>query len=68
MRKIKIIEQISLDGVIQASGGRDEDGDYATLRHSRREPGRSELVSARVGHVDLRRAAVGFDESRVAET
>ena len=29
MRKIKIIEQISLDGVIQAPGGRDEDGDYA---------------------------------------
>src|SRR5438046_6894579 len=28
MRKIKIIEQISLDGVIQAPGGRDEDGDY----------------------------------------
>ena len=29
MRKIKIIEQISLDGVIQAPGGRNEDGDYA---------------------------------------
>jgi len=31
MRKIKIIEQISLDGVIQAPGGPDEDrdGDYA---------------------------------------
>ena len=29
MRKIRIIEQISLDGVIQALGGRDEDGDYA---------------------------------------
>ena len=29
MRTIKIIEQISLDGVIQAPGGRDEDGDYA---------------------------------------
>ena len=29
MRKIRIIEQISLDGVIQAPGGRDEDGDYA---------------------------------------
>ncbi|HEY3739905.1 MAG TPA: dihydrofolate reductase family protein [Bryobacteraceae bacterium] len=28
MRKIKIIEHISLDGVIQAPGGRDEDGDY----------------------------------------
>jgi dihydrofolate reductase len=25
---IRIIEQISLDGVIQASGGPDEDGDY----------------------------------------
>ncbi len=29
MRKIRIIEQISLDGVIQAPGGRHEDGDYA---------------------------------------
>jgi dihydrofolate reductase len=30
MRKIRIIEQISLDGVIQAPGGRDEGGgDYA---------------------------------------
>ena len=29
MRKTRIIEQISLDGVIQAPGGRDEDGDYA---------------------------------------
>ena len=29
MRKIRIIEQISLDGVIQAPGGRYEDGDYA---------------------------------------
>jgi len=28
MKKIRIIEQISLDGVIQAPGGRDEDGDY----------------------------------------
>ncbi len=28
MRKIRIIEHISLDGVIQAPGGRDEDGDY----------------------------------------
>jgi len=29
MRKVRIIEQISLDGVIQAPGGRDADGDYA---------------------------------------
>jgi dihydrofolate reductase len=29
MRKIRIIEQVSLDGVIQAPGGRNEDGDYA---------------------------------------
>ena len=29
MRRIRIIEQISLDGVIQAPGGRNEDGDYA---------------------------------------
>jgi len=28
MRTIKIIEHISLDGVIQAPGGRNEDGDY----------------------------------------
>src|SRR3981081_4320410 len=29
MRKIKIIEHISLDGVIQAPGGPNEDGDYS---------------------------------------
>jgi dihydrofolate reductase len=29
MRQIRIIEQISLDGVIQSPGGREEDGDYA---------------------------------------
>jgi dihydrofolate reductase len=29
MREVRIIEQISLDGVIQAPGGRNEDGDYA---------------------------------------
>ncbi len=29
MRKSRILERISLDGVIQAPGGRDEDGDYA---------------------------------------
>lgn len=29
MRKLKIIEHISLDGVIQAPGGSNEDGDYA---------------------------------------
>jgi dihydrofolate reductase len=28
MRNLKIIEHISLDGVIQAPGGRNEDGDY----------------------------------------
>src|SRR5271169_6833700 len=28
MRKIKIMEHITLDGVIQAPGGPDEDGDY----------------------------------------
>jgi dihydrofolate reductase len=28
VRKIRILEHITLDGVIQAPGGRDEDGDY----------------------------------------
>ena len=28
MRKIKVIEHITLDGVIQAHGGPNEDGDY----------------------------------------
>ena len=28
MRKLRIIEHISLDGVIQAPGGKGEDGDY----------------------------------------
>jgi hypothetical protein len=31
MRKIKILEHISLDGVIQAPGGPNEDGDYPKL-------------------------------------
>jgi hypothetical protein len=31
MRKFKIIEHISLDGVIQAPGGASEDGDCAEL-------------------------------------
>jgi hypothetical protein len=34
MRRIRIIEHISLDGVIQASGGPKEDGDYSTYRPS----------------------------------
>jgi hypothetical protein len=35
MRKIRIIEHISLDGVIQAPGGRDEGGeDYAKAMSS----------------------------------
>ncbi|MFC3103361.1 hypothetical protein [Salinisphaera aquimarina] len=29
MRQLGIIEQISIDGVIQASGGPDEEADYA---------------------------------------
>ena len=29
MRTVRIVEHISLDGVIQAPGGPDEDGDYA---------------------------------------
>jgi len=29
MRKVRVIEQISLDGVIQSPGARNEDGDYA---------------------------------------
>ena len=28
MRKVKIIEHITLDGIIQAPGGPGEDGDY----------------------------------------
>ena len=42
MRKIRIIEHISLDGVIQAPGGPDEDGDYALWRMDGAvsEPGR----------------------------
>ncbi len=37
MRKIRIIEHISLDGVIQAPGGPGEDGDYPYGGVSRRQ-------------------------------
>jgi dihydrofolate reductase len=48
LRKIRIIERVSLDGVIQAPGGREEDGDYPyggwTARHS--DPAVGEVVYA----------------------
>ena len=53
MRKIRIIEHISLDGVIQAPGGRDEDrdGNYAhggwAMRYS--DPAGAEAVAAAQG-------------------
>src|SRR5215469_557952 len=49
MRKLKIIEHISLDGVIQAPGGRNEDGDYPyggwTLRYRDPAAGRAVLAA-----------------------
>jgi dihydrofolate reductase len=56
MRKIRIIEHISLDGVIQAPGGRDEDGDYAhggwTVPY-RSAAGREAVVEAQGSGFDL---------------
>ena len=56
MRKIRIIEHISLDGVIQAPGGPNEDGDYPyggwAVPHS--DPAGGEAVAAAQGeHFDL---------------
>jgi dihydrofolate reductase len=49
MRKLKIIEHISLDGVIQAPGGRSEDGDYPyggwTLPYRDPEVGKAVLAA-----------------------
>lgn len=56
MRTIRIIEQISLDGVIQAPGGRDEDGDYAHGGWAMRffDPAIGEAIVAAQGrHFDL---------------
>jgi dihydrofolate reductase len=51
MRKIRIIEHISLDGVIQAPGGPGEDGDYPyggwTVPHS--DPAVGEAIVAAHG-------------------
>jgi len=51
MRKIRIIEHISLDGVIQAPGGPDEDGDYPyggwAVPHS--DPAAGEAIAAAHG-------------------
>jgi dihydrofolate reductase len=48
MRKIRIIEHISLDGVIQAPGGPNEDGDYSyggwTTAHA--DPAVGEVIVA----------------------
>lgn len=48
MRKLRIFEHISLDGVIQAPGGRGEDGDYPyggwTVPHA--DPAVGEVIVA----------------------
>jgi dihydrofolate reductase len=51
MRKIKIIEHISLDGVIQAPGGPNEDGDYPYGGWTRRyrDPAGGEAILAAHG-------------------
>ncbi|HEX3968224.1 MAG TPA: dihydrofolate reductase family protein [Edaphobacter sp.] len=48
MRKIKIMEHISLDGVIQAPGGSDEDGDfpYGGWTQPYRDPVAREMILA----------------------
>ena len=54
MRKIRIIEHISLDGVIQAPGGPGEDGDYPyggwTVPHA--DPAVGEVIVAAHRNVD----------------
>ncbi len=59
MRKIRIIEQISLDGVIQAPGGPGEDGDYLhggwAVPHS--DPTVGEAIAA--AHGENFRSAAG---------
>ena len=56
MRKIKIIEHITLDGVIQAPGGPHEDGDYPyggwAAPHDDPEGGQA-IVDAQGEHFDL---------------
>jgi dihydrofolate reductase len=51
MRKIRIIEHISLDGVIQSPGGREEDGDYPHGGWAMRyfDPGMGEEIAAAQG-------------------
>ena len=60
MRKIRIIEQISLDGVIQAPDGPNEDGDYPhggwAVAHS--DSAVREAIDA--GHWNFCRAPVGL--------
>ncbi len=56
MRKLKIIEHISLDGVIQAPGGPDEDGDYPYGGWTRayRDPAAGEVIfSKRTGSASI---------------
>lgn len=56
MKKIRIIEHISLDGVIQAPGGKNEDGDYPyggwSARYSDPELGKA-IVAAHNEAFDL---------------
>lgn len=56
MKKIRIIEHISLDGVIQAPGGRDEDGDYphgGWAAPYRSADGLEAVIEAQGGSFDL---------------
>ena len=56
MRKLKIIEHISLDGVIQAPGGPEENGDLPLRRMggaARRPRRRTAIVDAQGEHFDL---------------
>jgi hypothetical protein len=55
MRKIRIIEQISLEGVIQAPGAPNEDGDYPhggwAVPHS--DPAVGEAIDAGTGRLSI---------------
>src|SRR4051794_17884576 len=56
MRTLRIIEHTSLDGIIQAPGGRNEDGDYAHAgwtAHYRSTAGRDAVIEAHGSAFDL---------------
>ena len=69
MRKLKIIEHISLDGVIQVSGGPGEDGDfpYGDWTAPYRTPaGREAIMAAHGESFDLLLRRRTYDSGRAS--